>query len=316
MIILAAAVISAVAISVVYLTARVTPPSTFTTISSRPSDNNSYENLLRFTERLIAPPVPSQSYPVLRNITLLPGELPRDISIGIPIPNNAEIIGSLERSYDEYKQVEILLDVPFKKPNETVEFYRNSLKKVGWNEHEAIGAPQAGGFISTTPYNVAIFCRYENKGPSLTINVYTPDIAKPEDVRLNLNTDPQASVCIGRPAAPIPFGGSGIYQVMPNLIAPAGAVQRTSGSGGSLETRYSEATIETELSTNDLETYYRNQLTEAGWKLKEKGNDSSFAWSTWSFADQSNNHWSGFLFVSDAEQKNLHHALFILQPAS
>jgi hypothetical protein len=44
---------------------------------------------------------------------------------------------------------------------------------------------------------------------------------------------------------------------------------------------------------------------DAGWELKEEGNASSFAWSTWSSTDGFGDHWSGILLVSELGQENM-----------
>ncbi len=271
---------------------------------SEPSNNNSYAGLLRFVDRLMTYP----GTPFDKPVVVLPSALPSDLPEKIPIPNDAETIGSLVRSDGKYNQVEIILDDP-QDPNKVMEFYRSSLVKAGWNESKQ-SYPESGGFSSTSSIpESATFCRYERKGPSLTVSAYTPDGEKPTDVRIQLDTNPQTPTCTQRFNEP----NSGLSTVMPVLKAPKGALQKESGGGNSGSQWESYATLETELNVNDLEAHYRNQLVEAGWKLKDKGNGSSIAWSTWSFTDESGGNRSGILFVNDYGQENPRFVMFTVR---
>jgi len=283
--------------SVVFSPFSETSKSSFSIPESIPeyTDNNSYAELLHFVERLM-------SYPGMPfRAAILPGELPDDLPVEVPIPKDAEVIGSSVHSDTKYKHVEIILDVP-EEPNEVIEFYRNSLKKAGWNETEGFFPPE-GGFASIPSMpESATFCRYEREGPSLTITAYTPDGEKPADVRLQLDTDPRAPICSERFG---PRWTDRSEEIIPLLISPEGAIPRSSGSGGGGDQWHSDATLETERSVKELETHYRNQLLEAGWELKEGGSNGSIAWSTWSFSDEFGDHWSGILLVSELGQENL-----------
>ncbi len=266
-------------------------------LRSQPSNNDSYAGLLRFVERLMT------DTSVEKPVVILPGALPSDLPEKIPIPNDAETIGSLVRPDSKY--IEIILDDP-QNPNKVMEFYRSSLSKAGWKESK-VSYPESGGFSSTSSmYEIAAFCRYERKGPSLTVRAYTPDGEKPTDVRIQLDTNPQTSACTQLFNEP----NLGFSTVMPVLKAPKGALQKESGGCSSGNQWESDATLETELNVNDLEAHYRNQLVEAGWKLKDRGNGSSIAWSTWSFTDESGGHRSGSLFVSELGQENLLYVMF------
>ena len=264
----------------------------------QPSNNDSYSGLLRFVERLMT------DTSIEKSVVILPGALPSDLPEKIPIPNDAETVGSLVRPDGKY--IEIILDDP-QSPNKVMEFYRSSLSKAGWKESK-VSYPESGGFSSTSSlYESAAFCRYERKGPSLTVRAYTPDGEKPTDVRIQLDTNPQTSACTQLFNEP----NFGFSTVMPVLKAPKGALQKESGGcsigGNQWE---SDVTLETELNVTDLEAHYRNQLVEGGWKLEDKGNSSSVAWSTWSFTDESGSHRSGILFVSDLGQENLLSVMF------
>ncbi len=261
------------------------------------SDINSSAELLRFVERMLTYPSYLQSKPVV----ILPGELPSNLSVEVPIPSDTDVIGSLIRSEGTYKRVKIILDVPME-PNEVIEFYRDSLKNAGWNETEGFYPHEESGFVSTTPEDV-IFCRYEGKGPSLQITAdsLATEEGNVSDVRLDLDTDPGTGLCTERFYGP---SWDDRAEILPPLKPPEGAILRSRGSGGGEGRWQSEATIETEQNVSELSTHYQEQLLGAGWALKEDGMTASFAWSTWIFNDELDDPWSGLLLISEAGREN------------
>ncbi|MCK4938150.1 MAG: hypothetical protein KAR85_06065 [Methanosarcinales archaeon] len=268
---------------------------------SSPSDNYSSAELLTFVERMF-------TYPGIMNISLFPGELPGNLPVVVPIPEDAVVIGSSVYS-DEYQQIQIILDVQ-EDPSEIVDFYKNNLEKAGWNETKGF-YPEESGFTSFYMPESTIFCRFEGKGPSLTITSYASNGNEPTDVRLNLDTNPRNPICRINSD---PY--QGIYQaenVIPILIPPKGAQQRGGGGGGSDDQQYSETTLKTELSVLELEDHYQNQLVEAGWELKENVSNSSITLSTWSFTDELGDQWSGILFVNEVGKSDLYFVYFTVQ---
>lgn len=271
--------------------------------TTHPYDNNSYAELLRLVERMFTFP----GTPMEKPYTILPGELPGDLPIIIPIPEDATIIGSTVRFEDNYQQVQIFLDVP-RETNKILEFYRNNLNKTGWNELES-SYPGEGGFVHFPSMSESTtFCQNESAGPSLTIIPFTSNEEKPTDVRLNLDTNPRNLICRMRNIES--HGTSGAAEIMPILKPPKGAMQKGGGGGGSDDQWDSEATLETELSIRDLESHYQNQLLEAHWELKEKSIQGSVGLSTWSYTDEFGDQWSGILLINNLGQENLYFAYF------
>ena len=216
---------------------------------------------------------------------MLVGELPSDLPADVPIPEDAEVIGSIVRS-DKYTMIQIMLDAP-QEPDEILEFYRDYLTEKGWQEMKQ---PSSSGFVSPMMRSRVNFC-YEGK-ISLSMSAYTTEEGKPTDVRLYVSDDPQS--CKAYTEEPVRPGAG---DVLPALMAPEGAIQRGGGGGGGSDRRYSQATLETSLSIDELHTHYRAQILEAGWDLREEGSKGTVAWSTWSFADESDNDWVGLLLV-------------------
>jgi len=77
-------------------------PSPIISMSAQNSSEvNSSVELLRFVERMLTNP----SYPPSKPVVILPGELPSNLSVEVPIPSDTEVIGSLIRSDGTYKRV-------------------------------------------------------------------------------------------------------------------------------------------------------------------------------------------------------------------
>ncbi|KAF5422533.1 MAG: hypothetical protein C5S45_02255 [Candidatus Methanocomedens sp.] len=281
-------------------TSKETSASPSISISSS-SDNYSSAELLTFIERMF-------TYPGIMNISLFPGEIPGDLPVVVPIPEDAVVIGSSVYT-SEYQQIQIILDIP-EGPDEIVDFYKNNLEKAGWNETEGF-YPEESGFTSFYMPESTIFCRFEGEGPSLTITSYASNGDEPTDVRLNLDTNPRNPIC--RMISDPYQGFHRAENVIPVLKPPKGAQQRGGGGGGGDDQYNSEATLETELSVFELEDHYQNQLVEAGWELKENVSSSSIALSKWSFTDELGDQWSGIFFANELGKSDLYFVYFAVQ---
>ena len=258
------------------------------------SYNNSYEELLRLSERV------SVYSGTQKKIDILPGEIPVDLPVIIHIPDDAIILGSLISTEDKYKQLNVFLDVP-KEPHEIFDFYRNSLNNTEWKELEPIFLFERGfvhfsdDSIPPPPIPVPpeiIFCQ-NNKGPFLRVIAISSNEEKLTDVRLYYDANPSNSPCWLRS-----IEINNAMEIMPKLISPKSA----QFNGGRNNCWTSEDTFETELDLIELEAHYQNQLQEAGWKLKEKGHQDSIAMSTWSFTDEFDDQWSGLFLLNEVGQ--------------
>ena len=221
-------------------------------------------------------------------IEILQGVLPDDLPADVPIPEGTMIIGSIVRS-GKHTSVEIVLDVP-QQPEKVLEFYRDSLTGDGWEEKKR---PSMGGFVSSQMSSSASFCHEQEI--SLHVSGYAVSEGEFADVRLHLNDDPQ--YCKAYTEGPV-YPGASPGDILPALSAPEDSVWMSGGGGGgSGDRQYSTASMETNLTTEELQTHYQAQLLETGWKQLEEGAGKTLAWSTWEFADDSGNDWSGLLLV-------------------
>ena len=264
-------------------------PSSASAPETSVSTGDSDTDLARFVKRLF-----NYHYSSLGEPKILPGELPSDLAVDIPIPETAEIIGSLVQSdkSKKYENVQIILDVPGE-PEDALAFYQEQLAETGWHEFERYSSSRQGGFVPSQQPVSATFCRYENKGPSLSVITYAPE-GKPTDVRLSLVNDPQSGMCSQERNDPRP-GGFG--EPFPSLKAPEGALQTGGSSGGSGNSRRASAELETELGLEELQAHYQQQLEATEWKLEDQGSGDALAWSTWSFTDDSGSEWAGLFMV-------------------
>ncbi len=231
-------------------------------------------------------------------IEILQGKLPGDLPADIPVPENSSIVGSIVRS-GKYTAIEIVLDVP-QQPEKVIGFYREHLTGDGWEEMEQ--PSPGGGFVSSAMLHYVNFCLKQEV--SLNVMAYPTEEGRPSDVRLVLSDDPQRCRIYGEKAGAVYPGvyPGGAGEVLAPLLAPEGTVQRSGGGGSSNDRQYSMALMETSLTTDELQTHYQVQLLEAGWKLVEEGAGKTLTWSTWAFADDSDNDWSGLLLIRAPEE--------------
>jgi hypothetical protein len=243
-------------------------------------------------------------------LQLLPGQLPADLPLTVPIPPGGRLVGTVVRASSNGNNVDVVLDAPGTAA-QVQRFFQEQLQAQGWAPPPNFGGPGGGGFQTSVAIANRYYC-HGSSGPSLMLAVYSPQNG-PNDVRLNLNTsgfgpcNPPSGGVTMYPASPSP-------DQIPTLYPPEGVtVEVTSGAGpppmrplgapgGSAFTqRGSEAVAETALSLAELEAYYAQQLAAAGWVRVDGRADGPLAWSTWSVNQGKGR---GFLSVLDAAGAN------------
>jgi len=138
------------------------------------------------------------------------------------------------------------------------------------------------------------FCQ-GNQGPSLTLQT-NPNSSG--DVRINVNLDTANSPCDPvrqkrmreRPM---------MVNLIPNLMPPPGNIQNFDGggSGGSQNSWFSSATLDTGLDLEALAFHYNAQLEKAGWHLSGQGLNGPIAWSQWTLQDKDGEDWQGRFLI-------------------
>ena len=85
---------------------------------------------------------------------------------------------------------------------------------------------------------------------------------------------------------------------LPSLAAPPGVQQSRTGKGGSGRSYYTSMSLEAAISAEEVESHYRDQLTDAEWTLFGNGQTAASAWSTWRFTDDDGIIWGAALLVT------------------
>lgn len=222
---------------------------------------------------------------------LLPGQLPPDLGLDLPMPPGARLLGSLARRFgDRPFNVEVVLDAPGA-PSQVLDFYQQELAARGWTSRQEgfrgfPGGFQPGGQFAPPAFNA--FCQSET-GPLLMLNAVALERGG-SDVRL--------SVQMPGVFPPAPFGGSfgpcspppstppvrpppGGPELLPRLFAPPGVQLMPTGGAGGPNLAGSEALALTDRRAADLAVHFGQQLEEAGWQRVFAGADGPLAWSLW-----------------------------------
>jgi len=219
---------------------------------------------------------PISDVPNVENTQVFVGELPDKMPVELPIPKNAKILGSM---VTEEACIDILFDVN-QTSEQVFDFYRESLANNNWSE---VG--QSRGIVWGS--DRITFCR-GLLSPSLTVSAYTVREG-PTEVRLNVNTDQEKSLCIR--------DDDDYRKPLPKLVAPFG-VRQYGTSGNYMGTSTIESTtLNTDMNSSALEIYFSDQLKEANWTRLSGGQNGPLAWSTWIFMDEDGLDWSGQLFA-------------------
>jgi hypothetical protein len=244
-------------------------------------------------ERLLSQSLPAPPGPappgVGSTLQLLPGQLPSDLALDLPLPEGARLLGSAVRGIGPIPpSTEVVLDVPGSAA-EVLTFYERAFQAQRWTA-SPVGAPLSRGGFQTVLSST--YCRGPN-GPSLTLTILSQPSGL-NDVRLRLQPPP-GNPCSApaTPAARPPTSPQGA-DLLPKLVPPAGvALQFTAPVGPSA--RSSEAIAETDRSAAELEALFGQQLQASGWTRLAGQADRPLAWSTWRLPGEGD--WQGLLIV-------------------
>lgn len=230
-------------------------------------------------------------------------KLPSDLPLDIPLPDNTEIIGSING--ENYKT--ILLTIP-QSPEEVSKFYLDELSAISWEENDGMfDHYDRVGFIASgyKPIETTIFCNkdlgwelYYNTRPSVRSN-YT-------DMQLRIYKSYPASVCnssgdfkkriednknkdrtlFKQISVPIlnPPEQTQVLFLNPSGATPSLTYSSHEGDDDLLSLRYSSnAAIQTQLSLEEIANYYFSQMPKYGWTKVSEVKQDSIAVSVWTF---------------------------------
>lgn len=222
---------------------------------------------------------------------LLVGRLPSLFPLELPLPDNAEIIGSLNAE----NSLIILLEVP-QSPARIEIFYRQQLTAAYWKKYDYYEVFKKHGFISSgcKPVEMNIFCN-KKQGWEIHFNTY-PSQANYTDLRLQIKKISSNSFCsvplnqnrdntevlLKKISAPSltapekaevlflnPFGGSGIHS-SGNRDGDLSLIKYNSG-----------AIVKTKLSIEELTSHYFAQMSEYSWTKVSEIKRSAIATGLW-----------------------------------
>jgi hypothetical protein len=225
--------------------------------------------------------------PAPKEVQILVAQLPEDLPIEIPLPDEARIIGSLVRGGEG---TEIVLDAT-QAVAQVLDFYQETLTAEGWI---AFAYPTEGGFVPGIGRTGLTFCSGANNSV-LWVGAFESEDG-PTDVRLDLRTEPNLSSCTKDTVAP--------QHPIPLLEDPPGSRQTTAGFGGSTDSYNAEVELKTELDSAAVEVHYADQLEAAGWLRRDGGQSGPLAWNTWYYQDEGGQEWQGVLLVIDMAEES------------
>jgi len=230
----------------------------------------------------------------LEGVQLLPGKLPLEMPVDLPIPEGARIVGS---EVQENTGIYVVLDVPMT-PDLALDFYRKRFASQNWTE---IGIPGMNrGFIEQSDLSTT-FCQGPQNA-SLAVTSHPQDNGT--DLRLSIITDLENSPC----SWDVGYNDDWMKPI-PKLVAPKGTRLFNGNSmGGPGSLVAVSATLETEMNSSSLTAHYADQLTTANWTMMSEGESGPSAWSSWSYNDEDGQAYDGFLMAlelpgTDEKQK-------------
>ena len=222
---------------------------------------------------------------------ILLGKLPESISEELLLPPNTKVLVATV-SGEYFYRVEV--DVP-QSPQQVESFYQQKLQSAGWKRQQVPDTEV--GFLSSnyiTNKNLG-FCKTK-RGPALNLRISQAP-TNPTAMGIDYIADGDHYSCRFQES---PFD----IVPIPPLRAPANTnVSPKIPRGWSSEGRNSQATLESQLSLEQLSKHYGQQMEKESWtKISDAKNDQSL-WSMWTFKDKENISWQGIMSLKASGDK-------------
>lgn len=237
------------------------------------------------------------------NVQILAGQLPDSLPADLPLPEGAQIIGSVVNPGSVAGgpgYTEILLQVN-QSPEEIYSLYQQQLLDEGWQLHEvpevnegfiaeeATETPQVSSSINSS----RLFCS-PSQAAYLHVTTAPSQTNSSTAVNLALRT-PYVESQSSSPFECFP----GIEEaLLPGLTLPANAQLISGGSSVGNDGASSDVVIQTDLEAEALINHYATQLQQAGWTQVET---SEVGLSRWSYQDEEGRNWQGLLLISEIQ---------------
>ncbi len=250
------------------------------------SDSKALQNLL-------------QRWLSLPEVQLIVGRLPNQLPVHLPLPDKAQVVGSIIKPLDSF---EIILDVQ-QSPEQVQAFYYKELKSAGWQEQkQQDNSLENTGFLASTSHlekttNQGITFCSQSKKAKLNIqasNLFRSLTEVRPEVRLNLEVFRSTSSSNFKCSS----SDSVKLLLLPPLIAPSNvAIDKNITISGD-RASYSYAVLDTKLETQVLAAHYSTQLEQVGWKRSDSVQNERGFWSTWTLKDNKGQSKQGLLSIT------------------
>ncbi|NJL21028.1 MAG: hypothetical protein HC895_09745 [Leptolyngbyaceae cyanobacterium SM1_3_5] len=238
---------------------------------------------------------------------VLPGQLPSELAIDLPLPDQARIIGSIVSAEGQenvsFYDYLIFLDVP-RSPQQTTDFYQEQLSRAGWRVAEDFTSPSPGFASSGDRFIISpTFCQ-DTQVLNIAVRALANDQGATVSLQLADTADQPYSSCNPPdlpedPRTSIP---------LPELTAAPNTQVRAFGGGGSESNWNSTANIEGSLTSQALLNHYVSQLEQADWTQQASDTRDAIAWSFLTLRDEEGRPWQSFLSIAPADEPNTYAA--------
>lgn len=212
-------------------------------------------------------------------VTVYVGILPPDMPFELPLPEDAILIGSIDRG--ELGGTDVILEVPQPAASIT-QFYVDTLTDDPWTLLDSM--PGATGFVNQES-TMRQFCYGDDEAALMVNAAETGD--NTSDAHLYVFAPAQGYLCHPLTEANLPPSDDP-YALLPQLKTPEGVTlvpNFSAGGGGSGQPGYRSASngamLQSDLEIAAIAEAYNQQLKAAGWKQIESESGENMAFSGW-----------------------------------
>jgi hypothetical protein len=239
-----------------------------------PASEETLTNLHELILREAAYRDPEGNGPAAR---LLPGALPADLPLVLPIPPATRILGTIITG--RWTDIHAVSET---QPRDIETLYREAFPSPPWtviDQSRGLGGFKAGPLI---PEFNGLFCPGE-ASTSFALKAWRRADG-PVEVSIHIFTDPTGSPC-NHPGH-FARGSQRRQPTLPVLSSPPDAVFSSGGGGGGAEYWESRGYLFTDQHLSDIAGWYGSQFAEDGWTEVGHGLDDLLAWSEWRKASE------------------------------
>ena len=225
-------------------------------------------------------------------------QLPDDLPFDLEIPENMEIIGSIDRG--EFGGIEVYAESTELPQDISATFAEIVMQLPEWTLMGADMRRPTGGFVDVPPS----FINFCHESGEMGIMFTAQPSAEITNINFSIQRGDFVFSC-----EPELMASSRIqndpFSLIPELRSPEGVhldPSRTGGGGGGgfPGTRFASqsAILKTELSLSEFYSTYTEQLEALDWEFIGSDVDETFSWSNWKFIDSDEDEWAVTFTIS------------------